>query len=219
MGKINQKATMNTIVFLALLSSTFLFSACTAVQTGSDVAQGRQALFAGNNQAALGYFQRAAQTDPNYVYGTELRAGVLSYLGRAQYLNGDLPQARQTLERALSQHKSDNVARLYLGLTLARQGDRQRGLTEIEASMKGIHSFLDYLNENFRYSFGRFWDPNRDIRKLIEGDLAMISKGNVDWQRLIADGESLGIRIEREGDFARQQEEQEQDMEGEGIRR
>lgn len=85
--------------------------------------------------------------------------------------------------------------------------------------MKGIHSFLDYLNENFRYSFGRFWDPNRDIRKLIEGDLAMISKGNVDWQRLIADGESLGIRIEREGDLARQQEEQEQDMEVEGIRR
>jgi hypothetical protein len=33
------------------------------------------------------------------------------------------------------------------------------------------------------------------------------------WQGFIADGESVGIRIEREGDLARQQEEQQQEME------
>jgi hypothetical protein len=35
----------------------------------------------------------------------------------------------------------------------------------------------------------------------------MISSGNVDWPKIISDGESLGIRIERGGDLARQQQE------------
>jgi Tfp pilus assembly protein PilF len=73
-------------------------------------------MLAGDNQAALANFQSALQTDPNYVYGTDLRAGVLSYLGRAQYLNGQLGQARETLEQAIAQDRDDHVARLYLGL-------------------------------------------------------------------------------------------------------
>jgi hypothetical protein len=80
---------MKTLRSLTLFSLIGFLSACATVQSGADVAQGRQALFEGNNQAALTYFQAAAQTDPNYVYGTELCEGVLSYLGRAQYLNGD----------------------------------------------------------------------------------------------------------------------------------
>jgi tetratricopeptide (TPR) repeat protein len=76
------------------------------------------------------FVQAAEQADPNYIYGTELREGVLSYLGRAQYLNGNYAQARQTLEKALSQHKGD-VARPYLGLTLYRLGDQKAALTNI----------------------------------------------------------------------------------------
>ena len=94
-------------------------------------------------KAALGYFQAAEQADPNYIYGTELREGVLSYLGRAQYLNGNYAQARQTLEKALFQHKSGNVARLYLGLTLYRLGDQKSALTNIQAGMTGINNFLN----------------------------------------------------------------------------
>ena len=103
------------IHFLSLLLFSVLLSACAAVRGGGDVEQGRQALLAGNYQAALGNFQNAEQADPNYVYGTELREGVLSFLGRAQYLTGNYAQARQTLEKNLSHHRSDNVARLYLG--------------------------------------------------------------------------------------------------------
>ena len=190
----------------ALLVFVVFLSACANIQSGGDVAQGRQALFKGDNQTALAHFHHAAQIDPNYVYGTELREGVLSFLGRTQYLTGQLPQARQTLENVLAQHPDDNVARLYLGLTLARQGDQQRSLREIEAGMKGIHGFLDYLNNNFANSFGQFWDPNRSIRKIIQGDLAMISSGNIDWQRLIGDGEQVGKRIEEEADRAKQDE-------------
>jgi len=203
---------MKSLGALVLFSLIVFLSACASVQTGGDVDQGRQALFAGNNQSALSYFQAAAQTDPNYVYGTEMREGVLSYLGRAQYLTGNYPQARQTLERALAQHRGDNVARLYLGLTQVRLGDREAGLKNIQAGMNGINSFLNYITTAFAMEFGQFWDPSGAIRASIKSDLAMISSGNIDWSKLIADGESLGIRIEREGDLARQQAEQQREM-------
>ena len=80
--------------FLAGLLLSVLLSACAAIRGGGDVDQGRQALLAGNYQAALCYFQTAEQTDPNYMYGAELREGVLSFLGRTQYLTGNFAQAR-----------------------------------------------------------------------------------------------------------------------------
>ena len=73
---------------------------------GGEIAQGRQALIAGNNQAAPGYFQAAEKVNPTYVYGSDLQAGVLSYLGRAQYLIGNYAEARTTLEKAVSQHSA-----------------------------------------------------------------------------------------------------------------
>src|SRR5882724_7392384 len=103
---------MKVIYFLAGLSFSVWLGGCATIRGGGDVGQGKQALFEGNYKAALGYVQDPAQGDPNYIYGTALREGVLSYLGRSPYLNGTYAQARQTLAKALSQHKGDNVARL-----------------------------------------------------------------------------------------------------------
>jgi len=189
---------MKVIHFLAGLSLSVLLAACATIRGGGDVDQGRQALLEGNYQLALGLFQDAAQADPTYIYGTELREGVLSFLGRAQYLTGNYAQARPTLEKALSQHRSDNVARLYLGLTLYRLGDERAALTNIQGGMQGIYNWLDYLNDNFRFSFGTFWDLSGTIRAGIKSDLAMISSGKIGWPQLIADGERLGIGIEQE---------------------
>ena len=123
-------ATMNhgkgSLVSFSLI--VFLSGCGASFQTGGDVAQGRQAMFRGDNQGALGYFQAAAQTDPSYVYGATLQEGVFSYVGRGQYLTGQYAQARQSLEKDLSQRSGDNLARLYLGLTLARLGERPSGL-------------------------------------------------------------------------------------------
>jgi tetratricopeptide (TPR) repeat protein len=198
---------MRLIYFPAWLLVTVALSACASFQSAGDVARGRQALFAGNNQAALGYFQAAAQADPNYIYGTELQEGTLSFLGRAQYLNGDYAGARSTLEKALAQHKDDNVARLYLGLTLARQGETQKGLQDIDAGMKGIYDFLNYIADSFRFTYGQYWDPGRDIRSAIERDRAIIASGKIDWPTFIADGEWIAMKTEREPDLARQQQE------------
>ena len=196
---------MKVIHSLSLLLFSVLLSACAAIRGGGEVDQGRQALLAGNNQAALSYFQQAEQADPSYMYGTELREGVSSFLGRAQYLTGDYAQARQTLQKALSQHRGDNVARLYLGLTLYRLGDQKAALMNIQRGMSGIYNWLDYLNNNFRFEFGQFWDEEGTIRAGIKSDLDMISSGKIDWPRLIANGESLGIGIEQEEDDFRVQ--------------
>ena len=194
---------------LALFSLFVFLAGCTSLQSGGDVQSGRQALLAGNNESALGYFSSAANRDPNYIYatGSSPKQSVWSYVGRSEYLTGRFPQARQTLERALASRNTDeDIARLYLGLTLAREGDRQRGLKEIESGMRGINGFLDYINQAQRFSIGQFWDPDRDIRRAIRSDLAMISGKDLDWQRLTADTEWLGIRMEQESDLARRQE-------------
>jgi tetratricopeptide (TPR) repeat protein len=199
---------MKGIYSLVVLSLVIFLSGCTTVQSAGQIEQGRQALFEGDNQAALGYFQQAAQADPNAVYGATLRMGVYSFLGQAQYLNGNYAEARQSLQKALSMHPDDHVARLYLGLTQDRLGDRQEGLKNIESGMSGIANFLNYVESTFGFSFGRFWDPGSQIRDSIKTDLAMISSGNIDWPQLIAEGEWLGIRIEEEEDRARQQGQQ-----------
>lgn len=152
---------------------------------------------AGDRQAAAAYFQETGQVDPTIIYGVELQEEVLSFLGRAQYLNGDYPQARQTLQKALSQHPSNDVARLYLGLTLYRLGDQKAALRNIQAGINGIYNWLDY-NTISAEEFGQHWDLGGTIRLRIKTDLAMISSGNIDWPKLIADGERLGIRIVQE---------------------
>jgi predicted small secreted protein len=67
---------MKMIHFLSLLLFSVLLSACAAVRGGGDVERGRQALLAGNYQAALGNFHEAAEEDPNYIYGAELRGSL-----------------------------------------------------------------------------------------------------------------------------------------------
>jgi tetratricopeptide (TPR) repeat protein len=193
---------------LTLFSLFVFFTGCATIQSAGNLQYGRQALLGGNNEAALGYFQRAAQLDPNYVYatGSSPKQSVWSYVGRSEYLTGRFPQARQTLERALASNRDEDIARLYLGLTLAREGDRQRGLNEIESGMRGINNFLDYINQAQRFNLGQFWDPAMDIRRAIQSDLAMVSGKDVDWQRLTADTEWLGISMEWESDWARRQD-------------
>jgi tetratricopeptide (TPR) repeat protein len=200
----------------ASLIALFSASGCATFQAGGDVEAGRRAFLIGDNETALGYFQRAAQVDPDYIYyGSGLRENIWSYVGRSEYAAGRLAQARQALERALSPNRDEyalslngdqDMARLYLGLTLVRSGDRQRGLKEIAAGMIRIHDEIEYATQAFRFSYGRFWDPRREIRSSIEGDLAMLSGKEVNIQKLIGDGEWLGKRVEEEIDFARRDE-------------
>lgn len=198
--------TMKTKISLASLSLVIFFSGCAAFQAGSDVTAGRKAFLIGNSEAALLYFQNAAQRDPGYVYGFALPQGIWSYVGRTEYATGKFSQARQSLERALSVNSDEDLARLYLGLTLARSGDQQQGLKTIESGMKGLYDQIEYITQAYRWTYGRFWDPRREIRSAIQGDLALLSGKEVDLLRVIADGEWLGKRVEEEIDLARRDE-------------
>jgi tetratricopeptide (TPR) repeat protein len=194
---------LNSIVFFAVV--VFL-SGCASFQAGTNVEAGRKAFLIGNNEAAFGYFQRAAELDPAYVYGVALRQNIWSYVGRSEYSVGRLPQARNTLEKALSINREEDLARLYLGLTLARSGDRQQGVKEIQGGMKGLYDQLEYISQAYRYSYGQYWDTRREIRSAIQRDLAMIDGRDLDWQKLISDSEWLGRKVEEEIDLARRDE-------------
>lgn len=201
---------MTRTYILALLTALLFVTACSNLKAGSDVDSGRLAYLIGDNESALSYFQSAAQVDPTYVYGTALQQNVLTYVGRMEYATGRLQQARQTLEKALSTNTDPNMVRLYLGLTIARSGVREQGLKEIEGGMKGIHDWLEYINQAFRFSYGQFWDMRGEIRSSIQSDLAMLSGKDIDWERLINDGEWLGKRLEEETDLARRSEREDQ---------
>jgi tetratricopeptide (TPR) repeat protein len=267
---------MEKISLLGISTALVLLFGCAAFEIGSEMQTGRSALLRGDAKLALTHLQRAAQSNPDYLLPlTPLQQGVWTYVGRAHYVLGQLPEARQALEQARSRYEHDSLAKLYLGLTLLRQqreqkaerplsltdlqyalkegvpsrrvaamvrergvdfgttketekalrtagadeplieqvrkmgvefaggakGLRERGLKEVEAGMRGLHDWLEYVSYNTTY--GKYWDPGREIRSQIQASLTMLSGREVDLQKVIAAGEWLGQRIEDEIDFAR----------------
>ena len=202
---------MKSAACLILFALCTFLSACTTVQSGSAFQAGRRALIGGDDEAALGFFQTVAESNPNFVFttGSSPRQSIWSYVGRTQYLTDQFPQARQSLERAISGDREENIARLYLGLTLIQLGDRQGGLKEIESGLRGINDFLNNISRTQGFNIGQFWDPNRDIRNAIQYNLEMISRESFSSQQLIANIERIALQMERETDLARRQESRE----------
>jgi len=193
---------MKTIYTFVILSTLVFLSACAGFRVAGEVEAGRQALLTGKPDAALARFQNAAQMDPAYVMKfSPLQQSVWTYLGKTYYTTGKLAEARQALERASSMQRDDHLARLYLGLTLSKNGSREKGLREIESGMKGLHDWLEFISYNTTY--GEFWDPSRKIRSELETNLAMISGKDIEWQRLLSGGEWIGKKLEAEIDLAR----------------
>lgn len=195
-----------------------LLGGCTAFAVSGSFQSGRQALLRNDPETALAYFTKVADQNPNYIFHSMgFRENIWTYIGRAQYESKRYPQARQSLERALSMDRDDNLARLYLGLTLARTGDRSRGLKEIEAGLKGIRDYLDYMNQS--RPLEAYWDPLGQIRNQIDKDLATISGRDNNSEDLIANAEWVGKQMEEEIDKVRQDERRQFDRERDFDRR
>jgi tetratricopeptide (TPR) repeat protein len=135
---------------------------------------------------------------------------VLTYLGRAYYEIGKDAEARNTLEKALAKDKDDPLAHLYLGLTLARSGDRERGHREIETGLKGIDATLEYIAADTQYGF--HWDPAMTIRR----DVRMTLAGKTNPEELIASAQRIGALFDEEIDKARRDEANRRGGEGGG---
>ena len=180
--------------------------------TGGQFQSGRRALLGGDPETAVGYFNAVADTDPNYVNVIQnYRESIWTYLGRSQYEAKRYPDARKSLERALSLDRDDQLAKLYLGATLVRTGDPSRGLKEVETSLKGLYDWIEYMNRT--RPFQAFWDPSFQIRKQIDQTVAAISSRDAKPEQLIADAEWVGKMFEEELDKVRQDERRQFDRE------
>lgn len=186
---------------MGLLSIVFLISGCAGIEAGGEVQSGRYALRSGNPDSALVHLRRAAELDPNYnVNINPFRPSVWTYLGWSSYNARKFPEARRALEMALARDKQDELATLYLGLTLARDGDERQARQEIERALKGIRDRIDQAGTSSNY--GSYWDPNMEIRYAIRTNLELISTGKIDLTAL----ESVGRKIDEEAGLASRDE-------------
>jgi tetratricopeptide (TPR) repeat protein len=180
------------------------FVGCTSFHVAGHLKQGRLQLMDGDPKVALYHFQNIAELRPDYVLNysiPQLDQSIWTYVGRAYYATGRFPEARQALERARSHNANDQLAKIYLGLVLGRAGDSERGLTELEDGLRGLDSWLEYIEHNVRE--GHFWDPRRSIRTEIDRDMELIASGKPDWETLTASAEWIGLSIERRIDGVR----------------
>ena len=182
------------------LSALVYVSGCAGIQVAGDVQAGRNALHTGRPHDAVSYFVRGAEVDPAYKIPYRIPVGVLTYLGRANYEIGRDEDARKALEKAVSLNKDDSLAHLYLGLTLLRTGDRDRGRKEIEGGLNDIYETIEYIGADNVY--GMFWDPIRMIRSDIEKTLA----SQLDASQLAVAALRIGRNFETEIDKARRDE-------------
>jgi tetratricopeptide (TPR) repeat protein len=179
----------------------FLLNGCVSYQVAGDVQRGRKELLYGDPNLALAYFQHAAELNPNYRLNYSIfPEGVWTYVGRANFAAGMMPEARKALERART-HEDDDLAKVYLGLVLARSGDHDRGLKEIEAGLRGINDWYDYIQ--FYHVEGQYWDPGRRLRNSIQQELRSLSGRERNPNETVQNVALLGREIELEIDRAR----------------
>jgi len=202
-GKVKNEKWNIFISAICTLQFAMLLSGCAGFQVVGEIQKGHLALLKDEPQIALAHFERAAKLNPDYLLNFSLLdQGVWTYVGRAYYAMGKLPEAKRALERGRSRYEQDHLAKLYLGLVLVRDGDRPRGLREVGAGLKGLGDWLDDLEQT--HPDGRYWDPDRRLRSEIQRSLAMIKGRDINWSEIIASGEWLGREFEEEIDLAEQ---------------
>ena len=189
-------------VSFCVFGMLFAITGCASFQTTSEAQRGRRALVLGQAEKALAHFESVAEINPNYRVNFSLwREGIWSYIGRAYYEAGQLGAAHKALDKAISLGGQDHLARLYLGLVLARSGESRRSFQEMEKALQRIGEWLDYV-ERYNPS-GKYWDPDQRLRAEIENNLAMLSAEKPDTRKIIANVEWLGKELEEEIDRAR----------------
>ena len=194
---------MNALRHGVILSTLVALAGCTAFQTAGEFQRGRTALLAGIPAAATTYFQQVTALDANYRYSI-LQEGIWTYLGRAYYEAMNYTEARKALESALTVNSGDSFARLYLGLTLARQGNHEAGQREVLLGLQGLYDRLEYIV--YYTSVGPYWDPTGQIRGEIHALQRDVKASQPNFEQLFDRLESLGMRVEQEIDLARKQE-------------
>jgi tetratricopeptide (TPR) repeat protein len=187
----------------ALLLSLLFFAGCASFQASSDLQKGRVALLQGMPLAAIPYLEQATAADGTARYSS-LQETALTYLGRAQYEARRYGEARKALERALLVNPDDGIARLYLGLTTAREGNHNGAKKEILSALKQLDNTLEFII--FNTSSGSYWDPSGKIRRELAALQRDAAEANPSLDHLLARLENIGVSLEEEMDLARRDE-------------
>ncbi|MGH7926963.1 MAG: tetratricopeptide repeat protein [Candidatus Binatia bacterium] len=205
---------------VALFLFVLAVAGCASFFVAGQVQSGRQALLMNNPEAALAYFQEAAERNPDYIYQSmNFLEGVWTYVGRAQYALGRYDDARRSFERALSVYKDDAMAQLYLGLAMARSGEEAQGLKYIQMGLRSLSNWIEFLNRGTPYY--AFWDPRGEIRTELEKLLAPASGEQIaSASSIIENAEWVGRQMEEEIDKVRGDERRQfqRDLDGDGRR-
>ena len=175
---------MARFFIVSTLIFPFLLGGCATLEVAREVQSGRRAMQLGNSQAALGHFEAAAQSDPDYLTDfTLLDIGIWSYVGMAQYSEGDKEKAVASFKKAKQRHREDHFARVFLGLLMSQNGDRRAGKEELVGGLNGLAQWLDTTR---RSNFGRaeFWDPGDYLANNIGQTLKLLQAEEVNWREI-----------------------------------
>jgi tetratricopeptide (TPR) repeat protein len=169
----------------------------------TELHRGRVALLAGMPDAAATHFREAGAINGTLTY-SQLGQGIWTYLGRAYYDSKKYPEARQFLERAVAANNDDGFARLYLGLTLARQQSYDAGRKEVLGGLQTLSDRLNYIVYNT--ASGYYWDPTGQLRGELQAAHRAVTDAKPNLDKLFPRLENLGIAIEQEIDSAAKDE-------------
>jgi len=163
----------------------FLLGGCATLEVAREVQSGRRAMQLGDSRAALGHFESAAQVNPDYISNfTLLNIGIWSYVGMAQYSEGEQAKALASFKQAKQRHREDQFARVFLGLVMSGSGDRKKGKEELVDGLNGLEQWLDTT----RYSspMGELWDPGDYLAVEIGQTLKLLRAEEINWREINA---------------------------------
>jgi tetratricopeptide (TPR) repeat protein len=204
---------MKAIKTSAILSLLLFTTGCASFQANTEFLRGRMALLRGMPLEAIPHLEQATALD-GAIRHSDLRESAWTYLGRAYYEAKKYPQARQALERAIAANKDDGFARLYLGLTLARQDDHDASRKEALLGLKVLNDALEYIVYNT--DDGISWDPSGNLRKELSSAQHDVTAANPRLGHLLERLEALGAAVEEEIDLARLDESRDRNRSGSG---
>ena len=187
----------------AIATILLAVAGCASFQAKTALHNGRMALLRGMPLAAIPHLEQATAIDGELGF-SPLRQSAWTYLGRANYEAKKYPQARQALERAVELNRDDGLAKLYLGLTLTREGNHASGQKEILGGLRKLDEALNYIVYNTQS--GPYWDPSGKIRKELSAAQVEVAAANPNLDQLISRLETIGASIEEEIDQARRDE-------------
>ncbi len=188
-----------TLIFLA---------SCATLKVSTNVQSGRLALKENDPKEALAHFETAAKLDPSYTTRfTLLHTGIWTYVGRAYLDLGQTDEALANLRKAKQAHDRDYFASIYLGLAMAKSGQRDAGFRELKTGLNGLQNWLD--NITWQGSDGQYWDPDGHLKNGIARTQDLLKGERINLAQVDESVQSLGRKFEEEIEEVKDDKQQE----------